>query len=128
MQLIEAAIGLVTGKDGYSDCHSFFTEQLANPSLTSPHLLTSRGIARLLRGEIVDARSDLEEAVAQQDGHEDAETLAASAVAAGLAPKKADAEEIWRSVLESQPQSVKLKTSVALVSSPRTHRTRSLKT
>ncbi|KZV74507.1 hypothetical protein PENSPDRAFT_601321 [Peniophora sp. CONT] len=101
LQLIEAAIGLVTGKDGYSDCHSFFTEQLANPSLTSPHLLTSRGITRLLRGEIVDARSDLEEAVAQQNGHEDAETLAASAVAAGLAPKKADAEEIWSHLIST---------------------------
>jgi len=95
LQLIEASVGMVTGKDSYSDCHSFFTEQLGNPSLTSPHLLTCRGVARLLRGEVAEARSDLEEAVSQQGGHEDAETLAASAVAAGLAHKKQDAEELW---------------------------------
>lgn len=124
LQLIEAAIGLVTGKDGYSDCYSFFTEQLANPSLTSPHLLTSRGIARLLRGEVVDARSDLEEAVAQQNGHEDAETLAASAVAAGLVPKKADAEEIWRFVTATQISCIRiLIQSFAAVWSLHTHHT-----
>jgi coatomer subunit epsilon len=96
LQLIEASIGLVTGKDNYSDAQAFFTEQLGNPSLSSPHLLTSRGVTRLLRGEISEARSDFEEAISQQGGHEDVETLAASVVAAGLAPKKPDAEEMWR--------------------------------
>lgn len=97
LQLIEASIGLATGKDGYSDCNSFYTEQLANPSLSSPHLLTARGVTRLLRGEIPEAKSDFEEAVSQQGGHEDAETLAASVVAAGLGGgKKTDAEQLWR--------------------------------
>ncbi|KAI0319387.1 coatomer epsilon subunit-domain-containing protein [Amylostereum chailletii] len=95
LQLIEASIGLVTGKDGYSDCHSFYTEQIANPSLSSPHTLTSRGVTRLLRGEVAEAKSDFEEATAQQGGQDDAETLAASVVAAGLGPKKGDADELW---------------------------------
>lgn len=96
LQLIESTIGLVTGKDGYSDTQSFYTEQLANPSISSPHLLTARGVTRLLRGEVQEAKSDLEEAVSQQGGHADAETLAASVVAAGLGPKKGDADELWR--------------------------------
>ena len=96
LQLIESTIGLVTGKDGYFDTQSFYTEQLANPSLSSPHLLTARGVTRLLRGEVQEAKSDLEEAVSQQGGHADAETLAASVVAAGLGPKKGDADELWR--------------------------------
>ncbi|KAI0063982.1 hypothetical protein BV25DRAFT_1823469 [Artomyces pyxidatus] len=103
LQLIEASIGLVTGKDGYSDSHSFYTEQLANPSLSSPHLLTARGVTRLLRGEIAEAKSDLEEAVSQQGGHEDAETLAASVVAAGLGPKKDGVEELWSRLASTYP-------------------------
>ena len=43
-----------------------------------------------------EAKSDLEEAVSQQGGHADAETLAASVVAAGFGPKKGDADELWR--------------------------------
>ena len=96
LQLIESTIGLVTGKDGYFDTQSFYTEQLANPSLSSHHLLTARGVTRLLRGEVQEAKSDLEEAVTQQGGHADAETLAASVVAAGLGPKKGDVDELWR--------------------------------
>ena len=97
LQLIEATIGLATGKDGYADAHSFYTEQLANPSLTSPHLLTARGVARLLRGEVSAAKSDLEESVSQRGGKADAETLAAQMVAAGLgAAKTADADELFR--------------------------------
>lgn len=92
--LIESSIGLVTGKDAYSNAHSFYTEQIANPSLSSPHLLTARGVTRLLRNEVPDAKSDLEEAQSQQA--EDAETAAAVVVAAGLgATKKAEAEELW---------------------------------
>ena len=100
LQLIESTLGLVTGKDGYYDTQSFYTEQLANPTLSSPHLLTARGVTRLLRGEVQEAKSDLEEAVSQQGGHVDAETLAASVVAAGLGPKKGDANELWRCAQE----------------------------
>ncbi|KAI0741680.1 coatomer epsilon subunit-domain-containing protein [Daedaleopsis nitida] len=95
LQLIEASVGLTTGKDGYSDPHSFYTEQLANPSLTSPHLLTARGVVRLLRGEVSAAKSDLEEAESQWGGKPDAETLAAQTVAAGLGAKSADADELY---------------------------------
>ena len=95
LQLIESFIGLMTGKDSYTNSTSFYTEQLGNPSLTSPHLLTARGVARVLRGEIPEAKSDLEEALVQQKG--DAETIAALAVAAGLAhAKKPEADDIWR--------------------------------
>ncbi|KAI0046555.1 hypothetical protein FA95DRAFT_1560020 [Auriscalpium vulgare] len=103
LQLIESSIGLVTGKDGYSDTHAFYTEQLANPSLSSPHLLTARGVTRLLRGEVAEAKSDLEEAVTQQGGHEDEETLAASVVAAGLGPKRDGAEEVWSRFASTYP-------------------------
>ena len=96
LQLIESSIGLVTGKDNYLDAHSFYTEQIANPSVSSPHLLTARGVTRLLRGEVQEAKSDLEEAVTQRGGQDDAETLAARVVAAGLGPKRGDAEELWR--------------------------------
>ncbi|TFY76049.1 hypothetical protein EWM64_g7962 [Hericium alpestre] len=104
LQLIEASIGLVTGKDSYADCSSFYTEQLANPSLSSPHMLTSRGVTRLLRGEIAEAKSDLEEAVAQQGGNEDADTLADSVVAAGLgAAKKDEAEQLFSRLSSRYP-------------------------
>ncbi|KAJ3491859.1 hypothetical protein NLI96_g420 [Meripilus lineatus] len=93
LQLIESSINLVTGKDSYSDSTNFYTEQLGNPSLTSPRLLTARGITRLLRGEIAAAKSDFEEAVEQQDNVADAETLAGMTVAAGLGTSKnADTE------------------------------------
>ncbi|KAG6813889.1 hypothetical protein H0H92_006296 [Tricholoma furcatifolium] len=94
LQLIESTIGLVTGKDGYSNCNSFYTEQLGNPSLTSPHLLTARGVTRILRNEIQEAKSDLDESLEQQKG--DPETTAALVVAGGLgAVKKPDAETLW---------------------------------
>ncbi|KAI0299268.1 coatomer epsilon subunit-domain-containing protein [Russula brevipes] len=104
LQLIESTIGLVTGKDGYSDSQSFYTEQVANPSLSSPHLLTARGVTRLLRGEVQEAKSDLEEAILQQGGHDDAETLAARVVAAGLGPKKGDADELWSRLASAYPE------------------------
>jgi coatomer subunit epsilon len=94
LQLIESSIGLVTGKDGYANSNSFYSEQIGNPSLSSPHLLTARGVTRLLRNEIPEAKSDLEEAQSQQSG--DAETAAAFVVAAGLgATKQAEAEDLW---------------------------------
>ncbi|KAJ3555155.1 hypothetical protein NM688_g2734 [Phlebia brevispora] len=106
LQHIEATINLVTGADSYSDCNSFYTEQLANPSLSSPHLLTARGVTRLLRGEVSAARSDLEEAISQQGGNADAETLAAMTVAAGLGQTKhheVDAEQLWSQLSSKYP-------------------------
>lgn len=94
LQSIESTIGLVTGKDNYANSFSFYTEQLSNPSLTSPHLLTARGITRILRGEIREAKSDLDESLEQQKS--DCETEAAYVVAAGLgALKRPEAEELW---------------------------------
>lgn len=95
LQLIESIIGLATGRDGYSNPSSFYSEQLANPSLSSPHMLTSRGITRILRNEFQEAKSDLEESLEQQK--DDAESMAAYTVAASLgAMKKSEAEELWR--------------------------------
>ena len=95
LQLIESTIGLATGRDGYHISNSFYTEQLANPSLSSAHILTSRGVTRILRNEFQEARSDLEESLGQHE--DDAETLAAFAVAGDLgALKRSEAEELWR--------------------------------
>lgn len=97
LQLIESTIGLVTGKDEYANTSSFYTEQLANPSLNSPHILVARGVTRIMRNEIQEAKSDLEEALEQQKG--DPEALAAYLVAGGLgALKKSEADDIWRCV------------------------------
>lgn len=91
---IESSISLVTGKDGYSNAHSYYTEQIGNPSLSSPQLLTARGITRVLRNEIFDARSDLEEAQSQQGSN--AENAAAFVVASGLVvTQKGETEELW---------------------------------
>jgi coatomer protein complex subunit epsilon len=85
----------------YSAAISFFTEQLANPSVSSAALLVGRGVVRILRGEVAAARSDLEEAEsilsrAQTDQGID-EILAAMVVAVGLgAGKRGEAEEFWR--------------------------------
>ncbi|EPT00654.1 hypothetical protein FOMPIDRAFT_1023622 [Fomitopsis schrenkii] len=104
VQLVEAFIGMVTGKDGYQDCNSFYDEQLGNPSLTSPHLLTARGITRLLRGEVAGAKSDFEEAVLQHGGKPDAETLGAMTVAAGLTQSKSnEAEQLWSQFIAQHP-------------------------
>lgn len=97
LQLIESSIGLVATKDGYSNSNSFYTEQLGNPSLSSPHILTARGVTRILRNEIPEAKSDLEESLEQQKG--DAETLAAFVVAAGIdSNKKDEVELLWTCV------------------------------
>ncbi|KAF5328312.1 hypothetical protein D9611_014274 [Ephemerocybe angulata] len=103
LQLIESNIGLVTGKDGYSNSQSFYTEQLANPSMSSPHLLTARGVTRLLRNEIQEAKSDLEESL--QQNKTDAETLAAVVVAGGLGGlKKNETEEYWSQLASQYPE------------------------
>jgi len=102
LQLIESTINLVTGKEGYADCNAFYTEQLANPSLSSTKLLTARGVTRLLRGEVVEAKSDLEEAISQ--GGADDETVAAYAVAATLRPsKKGEGDEWWNKLTQEFP-------------------------
>jgi len=102
LQLIESTIGLVTGKDGYANASSFYTEQLGNPSLSSPHILTSRGVTRILRNEVREAKSDLDEALEQQKN--DAETMAALVVAAGLgATKASEAEELWIQLCSAHP-------------------------
>lgn len=122
LQLSEAAISLATGAQGtsgkfycnvhsspklyswtgepYASAVSFYTEQLANPSVSSAALLVGRGVVRILRGELAAARSDLEEAEsilsrAQTDRGLD-EVLAGMTVAAGLgAGKRSEAEELW---------------------------------
>ncbi|KAJ6591566.1 coatomer complex protein [Mycena vulgaris] len=102
LQLIESSLGLVAAKDGYSNANSFYTEQLGNPSLSSPHILTARGVTRILRNEIPEAKSDLEESLEQQKG--DAETLAAFVVAAGIeSNKKGEAEELWTRLTTEHP-------------------------
>lgn len=101
LQSIESSIGLVTGADGYSNTFSYYSEQLGNPSLSSPHLLTARGVARLLRGEVTEAKSDLEEAM---HAGEDEETLMASVIAAGLQPtKKGEADELYAALAKKFP-------------------------
>ncbi|KAH9857348.1 coatomer complex protein [Lenzites betulinus] len=102
LQLAECAVGLAAGRDAYSDAAAFLTEQLANPSLSSPRLLTARGVARLLRGEVAGARSDLEEAQSVGAGG-DAETAAALVVVAGLAGKGVEAEELYGKLAAEHP-------------------------
>jgi len=75
---------------------------LANPSLSSTRLLTARGVTRLLRGEVSEAKSDLEEAVSQ--GGADDEAVAAYAVAATLRPsKKGEGDEWWSKLTQEFP-------------------------
>ncbi|KAF9530417.1 coatomer complex protein [Crepidotus variabilis] len=103
LQSIESTIGLVTGKDNYANSVSYFTEQLGNPSLSSPYLLTARGITRILRGEIQEAKSDLDESLEQQPEH--AETEAAYLVAAGLGTSfKHESDELWRKFASKYPK------------------------
>ena len=83
LQHIEACIGLVTGKGGYSNAHNYFNEQLANPSMSSSNglLLLARGVTNLMRGEYPSATADFEEANKVRPG---AEAVIGSMVAAGL--------------------------------------------
>lgn len=63
LQLIEATVGLASGTGNYSNPHSFYNEQAQNPSLTSSHLVTARGLTHLLRGELPEAQADFLEAL-----------------------------------------------------------------
>ncbi|KIJ65605.1 hypothetical protein HYDPIDRAFT_181312 [Hydnomerulius pinastri MD-312] len=113
LQLAEAAISLATGAQGtsgepYAAAVSFYTEQLANPSVSSAALLVGRGVVRILRGELAAARSDLEEAESvlsrAQSDQGMGEVLAAMTVAAGLgAGKRGEAEELWSRLSSQQP-------------------------
>jgi len=105
LQLIESFIGLVTGKDGYHNPYTFYTEQLGNPSLSSPHVLTARGVTRILRNEFIEAKSDLEESLEQSK--EDPDALAASAVASALSSTKkgeTDSKELWARLQAEHPK------------------------
>jgi len=87
----------------YASAISFYTEQLANPSVSSAPLLVGRGVVRILRNELAAARSDLEEAESiLSRAHTDTgvdEVLAGMTVAVGLgAGRRGEAEELWRYV------------------------------
>lgn len=89
LQHIEASIGLVTGKDGYSNPHSYYSEQLGNPSLASSHLFTSRGVTYVLRNQIPEAQADFSEAMKSPIEHDAiAGAVAASALAAGKSEER----------------------------------------
>ncbi|KAH7890810.1 coatomer epsilon subunit-domain-containing protein [Phlebopus sp. FC_14] len=112
LQVAEAAISLVTGAQGtsepYASAVSFYTEQLANPSVSSAALLVGRGVVRILRGELAAARSDLEEAEAilTRTKSEQAmgEVLAAMTVAIGLgAGKRGEVDEVWSRLSTEHP-------------------------
>jgi len=103
LQQIEASIGLLIGKDSYSNPHSFYVEQLHNPSLTSAHLLASRGVTHLLRGEIPEAQSDFSEA-AKEGGSTSANALAGSVIAAELSGQKANVDPLWSRLKSEYPE------------------------
>ena len=95
LQQIEASIGLLTGKDSYSNPHSYYMEQLHNPSLSSAHMLLSRGVTHLLRGEIPEAQSDFSEAQ-KADSGVTADALAGNIVALELVGPKINVDAPWR--------------------------------
>ncbi|KAG6334670.1 hypothetical protein ID866_4419 [Astraeus odoratus] len=113
LQYAEAVLSLVTAAQGlsgepYSTAISFYTEQVANPSLSSAALLVGRGVARVLRGELPAARSDLEEAehvlTRAQSKPGMGEVLAAMTAAAGLgAGKRGEADELWSRLCSEYP-------------------------
>ena len=59
LQPNESIINLVTRKGAHLDSNSFYTERLANPSLSSTKPLAARCVTRLSRGEFSEAKSDL---------------------------------------------------------------------
>lgn len=113
LQEAEAVLSLVTaaqslGGEPYSPAISFYTEQLANPSVSSAALLVGRGVARIMRGELSNARSDLEEAESiltrAQSKPGMGEVLAAMTVAAGLGSgKRGEVDELWSRLCSEHP-------------------------
>jgi len=103
LQHIEAVIGLVTGKDSYSNPYSYFNEQLQNPSLANSNgqSLLSRGVTNLLRGQHTSAISDFEEANKTEikvDG------LIGAMVANNLVKeKRPEAKILWERVRSEYP-------------------------
>lgn len=63
LQPVEVTSFLSTRADAYNDAPGFQTKQPGNPALTSPHLLVAMSFARSMKGEVGEARSDLEEAL-----------------------------------------------------------------
>ena len=90
LQHVEASIGLVTGKDGYGNPHSYFVEQLNNPTIVSSHLRTARGTTYLLRGAIPEAIADFSEA---SKAPEEIDAIANAVAASALAGKQKEAAE-----------------------------------
>lgn len=113
LQQAEAVLALVTAAQGlggepYSTAISFYTEQLANPSVSSAALLVGRGVARIMRGELSAARSDLEEAESiltrAQSKSGMGEVLAAMTVTTGLgSSKRGEADELWSRLCSEHP-------------------------
>ncbi|KAI6149467.1 coatomer epsilon subunit-domain-containing protein [Pisolithus tinctorius] len=113
LQQAEAVLALVTAAQGlggepYSTAISFYTEQLANPSVSSAALLVGRGVARIMRGDLSAARSDLEEAESiltrAQSKPGMGEVLAAMTVTAGLGSgKRGEADELWSRLCSEHP-------------------------
>lgn len=113
LQQAEAVLALVTAAQGlggepYSTAISFYTEQLANPSVSSAALLVGRGVARIMRGELSAARSDLEEAESiltrAQSKSGMGEVLAAMTVTTGLgSSKRGEADELWSRFCSEHP-------------------------
>ncbi|KAL4065869.1 coatomer epsilon subunit-domain-containing protein [Scleroderma yunnanense] len=113
LQKVEATLSLVIAAQSlsgepYSAAISFYTEQLANPSVSSAALLVGRGVARILRGELPAARSDLEEAenilTRAQSSHGMGDVLAAMTVVTGLgAGKRSEADELWGRLCSEHP-------------------------
>ncbi|KAI6041269.1 coatomer epsilon subunit-domain-containing protein [Pisolithus marmoratus] len=113
LQQTEAVLSLVTAAQGlsgepYSTAVSFYTEQLANPSVSSAALLIGRGVARIMRGELSAARSDFEEAESTltraQSKPGMGDVLAAMTVTAGLGSgKRGEADELWSRLCSEHP-------------------------
>jgi len=79
---------------GVSEFKSSYTQQFVNPSLPSTRLPTTRGIARVSRGEISRAESGLEEAIGRWE-----ETIVVYIVATALRQfNKGEGDDWWRYV------------------------------
>jgi coatomer subunit epsilon len=96
LQLIEATVGLASGTDNYSNPHSFYNEQAGNPSLTSSHLLTAKGLTHVLRGELAEAQADFTEALKLNPN--EANALAGKATTEWLSGDVAKSEASFRQV------------------------------
>ncbi|KIM23077.1 hypothetical protein M408DRAFT_332551 [Serendipita vermifera MAFF 305830] len=101
LQLIEATVGLASGAGNYSNPHSFYNEQAQNPSLTSSHLVTARGLTHLLRGELPEAQSDFSEALKLNPN--EANALAGKSTAEWLTGDVAKSDASFKELQEKDP-------------------------